>query len=280
MTRHPFAVITAALLLLVCSLANAQITAQTGAVTGTVTDPTGASIPNAKVLLTSEKGIVQEKATSEAGTFTFPLLEPGLYKITVEARGFSKAAVNGVRVQITETTNLPVRLEVGTETIEISVAAEAVAINTSAATLGNTLPGSVIDQMPLATRNFTNLLALNAGTSSDLPNAAAAGRASSTVFVNGQRGTGNNLVINGVDANNIASNNFGNVAIPAPDTLEEFRVQTSLYDASQGKTSGGNINAITKGGGPEYHGQLYEFFRNEKLNANDFFFNKNGSAPP
>ena len=280
MTRHPFAVITAALLLLVCSLANAQITAQTGAVTGTVTDPTGASIPNAKVLLTSEKGIVQEKATSEAGTFTFPLLEPGLYKITVEARGFSKAAVNGVRVQITETTNLPVRLEVGTETIEISVAAEAVAINTSAATLGNTLPGSVIDQMPLATRNFTNLLALNAGTSSDLPNAAAAGRASSTVFVNGQRGTGNNLVINGVDANNIASNNFGNVAIPAPDTLEEFRVQTSLYDASQGKTSGGNINAITKGGGPEYHGQLYEFFRNEKLNANDFFFNKNGSARP
>ncbi|HKW76023.1 MAG TPA: hypothetical protein VJN64_10910, partial [Terriglobales bacterium] len=144
------------------------------------------------------------------------------------------------------------------------------------------MEGSTLQDLPLATRNFTNLLALNAGTSSGLPNAAAAGRGavSTGIFVNGQRGTNNNLVINGIDANNLGNNNFTNVATPSPDTIEEFRVQTSMYDASQGKTSGGNINVITRGGTPNYHGQLYEYFRNDDLNANSWFFNKTGTPRP
>ena len=121
---------------------------------------------------------------------------------------------------------------------------------------------------------------MNASTNSTLPNAAASGRGSGIVFVNGQRGTNNNLVINGIDANNLGSNNFGNVSIPSPDTIEEFRVQTSLYDASQGKTSGGNINVITKGGGGQYHGEALEFFRNQDLNANSWFFNKTETPRP
>jgi hypothetical protein len=198
--------------------------------------------------------------------------------MTVEAKGFSKATVSQVRVQITEVANIPVQLAVGAETVEISVVGEATQINVTNSTLGNVLPGSVIDNMPLSTRNFTNLLGANAGTASAIPNASLVGRASTTVFVNGQRGTMNNLVINGVDANNLGSNNFASVPVPAPDTIEEFRVQTSMYDASQGKTSGGNVNVITRGGSQQYHGQLYEFFRNEDLNANDFFFNKQGVA--
>lgn len=254
----------------------AQITSQTGAITGTVTDPTGAVIPNAKITITSNRGAAQTATTSANGDYTFPLLEPGAYKLTVEATGFNKVTVPDVRVQITEIAKVPVSLAIGSETVEISVSAVADAINTTQATMGQVLPGKQIEELPLATRNFTNLLALNAATSAAIPDASVVGRGSSTVYVNGQRGTANNLVINGIDANSLGSNNFGSVPIPAPDTLEEFRVQTSLYDASQGKTSGGNINVITRGGTAQYHGQLYEFFRNEDLNANSWFFNKNG----
>jgi len=277
---------TRSLLLFLCLLAAAivgfgQITSQSGAITGTVLDPAGAVVPGAKVTVSSaERGITSTVTSNSTGDFTFPLLTPGTYRVAVEATGFSRSVVNTVRVQVTETTRVPVTLEVGALTTEVTVAAEAVSINTTNSSVGNTLPGSEIENLPLATRNFTNLLALNAGTSSALPDASAVGRGSATVFVNGQRGTANNLVINGIDANNIASNNFGNVPIPSPDSIEEFRVQTNLYDASQGRTSGGNINALTRGGTSEYHGQLYEFFRNEKLNANDFFFNKTGQRRP
>ena len=146
--------------------------------------------------------------------------------------------------------------------------------------MGNVLPGKTVENLPLATRNFTNLLALNANTSSQLPSAAAAGRGSATIYVGGQRGTNNNLVINGVDSNNLASNNFSSVPIPAPDTIEEFRVQTSLYDAAAGKTSGGNINVLTKGGSPQFHGEAYEYLRNEDMNANEWFFNNQGQKRP
>lgn len=259
---------------------SAQITSQTGALTGRVTDSTGAVIPNAKVTITSAQGAIQTKNSNETGDFTFPLLTPGNYQLTVEMVGFNKKTVNAVRVQVTDTTNVPVQLEVGTETTEISVQAEVTQVNVTNATLGNVLPGSTLDKLPLATRNFTNLLAFNAGTASAVPDASLVGRGSTTVFVNGQRGTMNNLVINGIDSNNLGSNNFASVPVPSPDSIEEFRVQTSMYDASQGKTSGGNVNVLTKGGGPNYHGQLYEFFRNEKLNANNFFFNRQGVQRP
>ena len=257
-----------------------QITSQSGAITGTVSDQTGAVIPNAKITLRSEKGVNTTKLSGTAGEFTFPLLDPGTYSVVVEASGFATLTSHNIAVVVTQTTQLPVKLEVGATSVEVSVNEQATLVNPTNATLGNSLSGSIVEDLPLATRNFTNLLALNAATASALPNAAAAGRGSATVFVNGQRGTANNLVINGIDANNIGSNNFGNVATPSPDSIQEFRVQTSLYDASQGKTSGGNINVVTKGGTSRYHGEAYEYFRNDDLNANSFFFNKTGTQRP
>jgi hypothetical protein len=269
------------LLLFFCAtVAIGQITSQSGAITGVITDPTGAAIPAAKVTLDSPKGASQTQSTSDAGEFTFPLLEPGGYTVTIEAPGFNKATFASVTVEVTQTTKLPVALQVGNVPVEITVNSGVTQVNAATATLGNTLSGAVVENLPLATRNFTNLLALNAATSTALPNAAAAGRGSATIFVNGQRATSNNLVINGIDANNLVGNNFSNVSIPSPDTIEEFRVQTSLYDASQGKTSGGNVNVITKGGSPQYHGELYEYFRNDDLNSNSFFFNRNGAQRP
>lgn len=276
--RNAF-VLVVTVCLLAC-LAWAQTSAESGAVTGTVKDQTGAVVPNASVTLTTQSGVTTQKNTGNDGSFTFPLLPAGTYSLAVEASGFSRALINNLTVDVTQTTQANVTLQVGQTTSEIAVTAQATQVNTSNSTLGNVLPGTTVDTLPLATRNFTNLLALNANVSSTLPNAAAAGRGSSTIYVGGQRGTNNNLVINGIDSNNLGNNNFGSVPIPAPDTIEEFRVQTSLYDASEGKTSGGNVNVLTKGGTTHYHGELFEFFRNEDMNANGWFFNNQGVRRP
>lgn len=258
---------------------SAQITSQTGAVRVVVTDPNAASIAGAKVTLLSALGTAASKETTQDGSVVFPLVTPGTYQVTVESPNFRKAVLNGVNVSVTDVTNLSVKLELGQVTTEVVVAADtAETVNTTNATMGNVLTENVLHNLPLATRNFTFLLALNAGTSAPLPDATQAGKGVATVFVDGQRGTNNNLVINGTDANNLANNNLANVPIPSPDSLEEFRVQTSLYDASQGKTSGGNINVLTRGGTNNFHGEAYDYFRNNVFNANSFF--QNAAAQP
>lgn len=267
-------------LVLLCSAGFAQISSQTGAIVGNVTDAMGSLIPDAKVMVTSARGESFMKNTSEAGEFSFPLLTPGLYAITVEKKGFSRAALPEIPVRVTETTSVTIPLTVGEDTISITVVAIASTVNSVNATLGNVIPGSVVSELPLSVRNFTHLLGANAAVATTIPDASATNRGATVLFVNGQRSTNNNLVINGTDANNLANNNLNTVPVPSPDTIEEFRIQTSMYDASQGKTSGGNVNVLTKGGGPQYHGQLYEFFRNEALNANNFFFNKEGRERP
>jgi len=260
---------------------SAQITSQTGAVRVAVTDPQGAAVAGAKVTLSSKVSVETTKETAGDGSVVFALVTPGTYKVTVEAPNFRRAVLNDVDVAVTAVTNLGVKLEIGQVSTEVQVSANvAETVNTTNATLGDVLTGDVLQNLPLATRNFTFLLALNAGTSAPLPNATQAGRGTAVVFVDGQRGTNNNLVINGTDANNLANNNLANVAIPSPNSLEEFRVQTSLYDASQGKTSGGNINVLTRGGTNSYHGEAFDYLRNDAFNANSFFFNKNQLARP
>lgn len=258
-----------------------QISASSGAIQGTVTDPTGAVVSNATVTVSSASGANLSKKTSAEGLFVFPLMDPGTYSVVVEAPGFKKVSYPDVKVQITQVTALPIQLQVGAENTEVTVeSAAAPAVNVTNATLGETVDSRMVSELPLPTRNFVGLLAMNPATSSDLPQASGSGRGSATVFVAGQRGTFNNLVINGIDANNLGNNNFTNVPIPSPDTIEEFRVQTSMYDASQGKSSGGNIDLVTKSGTAKYHGEVYEFFRNEALNANGWFFNHNKAKKP
>jgi len=270
-----------AAILLLANPSFSQITAQTGAVRVLVLDPNGGTVSGAKVTLSSPVVAPVAKDTAEDGSAVFPLVTPGAYRVEVEQANFRRAVLTSVQVNITEITNLRVVMELGQVTTEVSVSAEAAeTVNTTNAVLGEVLSGNVLRDLPLATRNFTFLLALNAGTSAPLPDATQAGRGIAVIFVNGQRGTANNLVINGTDSNNLGNNNLGNVPIPSPDSLEELRVQTSLYDASQGKTSGGNINVLTRGGSNVYHGEGYEFLRNEDLNANSFFFNKNGTPRP
>lgn len=260
---------------------SAQITSEKGAVRITVVDPQGAAVAGAKVSITSSFGMAQTKESSPDGSVVFPLLDPGLYDVSVESQNFKRTVLHKVDVHVTEVTNLNVKLELGAVSAEVIVSADtAETVDTSNATLGNVLPEQVVQSLPLSTRNFTFLLALNAGTTQVLPDATQAGRGQAIMFVAGQRGTANNLVINGTDSNEILSNNFADVPVPSPDSIEEFRVQTSLYDASQGKTSGGNVDVLTRAGTSAYHGEAYEFFRNDDMNSNLYFFNATSTARP
>jgi len=134
--------------------------------------------------------------------------------------------------------------------------------------------------LPLATQNYQQLLTLSAGAQGELNAAAQLGRGSVKLFVNGQREDNNNYLIEGISATdyNVAQATY--VPLPNPDVIQEFKVQTSLYDASQGRNGGGNVNAILKSGSRQFHGDAYEFFRNDVLNANDFFLNRQGQARP
>ena len=263
--------------LLVCSSAIGQ-TAATGALTGTVTDPTGALIPNATVTLTSA-ATAQIRTTTAGGdgAYRFVLLPPGTYSIKFDAPGFKSVQMDGVNVNVTETPVLNAKLAVGAMTQEVTVHENEEALQVATSTIGTVVGGTTITEIPLSTRNFTNLLGLSAGANQDVNNATGLGKGTQPISVNGGAESNNTYQMDGAVVNNFASNGdvesgtnaaFG---IPNPDAIQEFKIQTSLYDASYGRNSGANVNVVTKSGTNQFHGTLFEFFRNTALDANDFF---------
>ncbi len=137
-----------------------------------------------------------------------------------------------------------------------------------------------MSQLPLPTRNFQQLLTLSPGTTANLSNNTEMGRGDVNIDVNGQRATSNNVLVDGTQVMSPGTNSTPNISVPSPDAIQEFIVQTSMYDASQGRNSGGNVAVVTKSGTNNFHGSAYEFFRNRVLNANDFFLNRNGVKKP
>lgn len=259
----------------------AQVSSSTGAIQGTVTDPGGAVIAGAKVVLINQAtGGRTEGSTQEDGTYVFPLVPPGRYKIEVENAGFRKTVLSDLDVQITKVAVANAKMEIGPVTTEYVVTDAIQQVETTNASTGDVIAGNMVRNIPLATRNFLDLVSLQAGVAATMTNPAALGRGAPQLFVAGQRGTVNNFVLNGVDANNFGSNNLVNVPVPNPDAIREFRVSTSQYDATQGRGSGGNINVVQSSGGNEYHGNLFWFYRSDALNANDFFFNRTGTRKP
>src|SRR6185295_12445300 len=154
-------------------------------------------------------------------------------------------------------------------------------VQTATSTLGTTVSGAAIANLPLPARNFTAILGMSTGVAVDATNGVSYGRGSLNMSVNGANPEKNNFQMDGVGVNNAAGNNqaadaglYTGIAIPNPDAIQEFKIQTSTYDASYGRNPGANVNVVTRGGGNEFHGSLFEFFRNEALNANDFFYNR------
>lgn len=269
----------------VCGLTAADCLAQagsTGAITGTIKDPAGAAIPGAQVdIINQETGVTERTVTTnDDGSFSINLLPVATYRIIVTAAGFSKTEAPGIRVSVTETTNVNLTTTVGevTETVTVTDAASTVQLNSP--TTGQTLSSVTVGTLPLATRNVLNLLTLSTGANTEMQQSDALGRGAVTINVNGQRPSNNNYQLEGINANDINLPVLDNVPLPNPQTVREFKTQTSLYDASQGRNGGGNIQVSLKSGTNEFHGDVFEFFRNEVLNANDFFLNRNGGRRP
>jgi hypothetical protein len=253
----------------------------TGQLTGNILDPNNAAIPNATVKLTNHStSQLRELSTNDSGNFAFTLLPPGRYKLEVTATGFTTVHMDDVRINITQTTSMTVHLDPATVQSVVTVNADAQLVQQESSQVGRVIEGQVIRQLPLPTRNFQQLLTLSPGTSASVSNNTDLGRGDSIITVNGQRTTSNNVRINGIDANAAGTNGTPNIAAPATDSLQEFIVQTSLYDASQGRNAGGNVEAVTRSGGNDYHGNAYYFFRNKAFNANDFFLKSAGQPTP
>src|SRR5208282_3727589 len=253
------------------SLAFAQGGA-TGAIGGVVQDQSGATIANAKVSVKSQATdeVLRQVTTDSSGLFTATLLPVGTYTVEVNAAGFPITRFPGVVVRITETTRMTAVVKTSVVKEVVEVQSEAEQVNTADATTGESLVGQTITDLPLATRNFQQLLTLSAGASSDLNNASQLGRGAVYIHVNGGREDNNNYLIEGISASDYAFGELTYTPLPSPDAIQEFKVSTSLYDATQGRNGGGNINAVLKGGSQKFHGDVWEYLRNTSLDAHDY----------
>ena len=279
--------VTTAALVVLAAAAAAQ-TSDTGALTGTVTDPAGASAPNVSVTAINE-GSGQERAaqTGLDGSYTLTLLPPGTYRVRFSATGFKTAEVRPVIITVTEKPVLNRTMELGAQAEEITVEAIAETVQSSNATLGTVINTRTVVDLPLNTRNYTNLLALSAGVNATVNNATALGKGSQDFAVNGANVNQNNFAMDGVSIQNFGGfgsthegGSYTSFGIPSPDALQEFKIQTSQYDAGYGRNPGANVNVVTKSGANTVHGTAFEFFRNTALNANDFFLNRAGRPRP
>ena len=271
------AVGAAALLFLIWALPfGLAQTANSGAVAGTVIDSSGAIVVGADVKATNlATGEVRHVASSNNGSYLVPQLLPGSYRVEASKNGFKIAAAPKLTVNVTETQRLDFRLVPGEVSEKVTVTANAEQLQTESSALGQVVNGDEIRSLPLVTRNYTQILGLSPGVSTDVFNAGEIGRGGvdDNLVTSGAHESDNNFQMNGVEINDLeGSGHFsGGPAIPNPDAIEEFKVQTSQYDASYGRDAGANVDVITKSGTNAYHGSLWEFFRNEDLNANDFF---------
>jgi len=254
---------TFVVLLFLCGSALAQGQGNT-AIRGSIKDQANAAIAGAAVTLTNpETNLTRATTSNDSGQFAFEGLQPGSYTLSVEAKGFKKAVLTQVAALVSKPTDLEVAMTIGdvTETISVTVGAGEALINTQDASLGNNFVSQQITQLPLNARNVTNLLSLQ-------PAVTPSG------YVAGGRSDQANITLDGVDVNEQQTGDaFSPVLRVSPDTVEEFRVTTTNPNASQGRSSGAQVELVTKQGSNDFHGNLFEYHRNTIFTANDFFNN-------
>ena len=265
------------LLLVSTQRASAQV--DEGSITGTVTDTTGAAVPNASVtLLNTDQGLTLKGMTDGRGTYTFSPVRIGKYSISVTATGFEKTTQQNVTVNVSQNLTVDVQLKLGaaTETVEVTTAPPL--LQTADASVGQVVTEQSINNLPLNGRNFTFLAQLGAGTGT--PQADTRGNAASGAFTaNGLRPAQNNYLLDGIDNNSNAVdflNGTNFIVLPPVDAISEFKVQTADFSAELGRSAGAVLNATIKSGTNQIHGSAWEFFRNDVLDAADWFENHGG----
>ena len=278
--------------LLLSSRAHAQ-TASTGALTGATLDPSGAFVSEVDLRLVSSKtNEILSTRSDENGRFSFPLLAPGNYVLQATKSGFAPARISEISVTVTETRRLELGLRLATAVERLEVNSQKPILELDSFALGRVVDGAAVSTLPLVTRNFAQIAGLSPGVAAGVYNAgelglggtalSQIGKSNDGIYVHGARSYENNWQLDGISVSDIQSSgsSSGGLPIPNPDTIEEFKVQTGLYDAAYGRYAGANVSIVTKMGGNEYHGTFFEFFRNDILNANDFFFNRAGHSRP
>lgn len=241
---------------------------------GTVTDPDGRAIAGAKVVLSSQESkTARETETGTQGDYRLPALPPGTYNLTVSATGFTSYEQRGLQLLVSTPATANVQMRVGAPTETVTVAGEAPTLNMVDASLGNSFEEIQVRQVPLEGRNVPDLLSLQAGVAytGNRPdiNQDEDTRSGS---VNGARSDQSNITLDGVDVNNQSAGYAFTSVLPITlDSVQEFRVTTTNYNADQGQGSGAQVALVTKSGTNNFHGSLYEYHRNTITSANDYF---------
>src|SRR6266852_884120 len=285
MTRHfnfAFSVCLIALCFFAVERGSAQL--NTADILGTITDAAGAVIPGAKVTVQNTATNDTKTATSNTtGDFVFNLMQPGQYTVTVEAASFKKATVS-LAVLAGDRARANVQLQVGEVTQTVEVEAQSPALQTDSATLSTTVSAQAVQDLPLNGRNFVTLVQSTVGVAAGPSNSILSGtrpderRQTANIIANGMNEVFNNQLLDGMDNNE--REQFTLLIRPSIDMIKEIKVDTNSYPAEVGRAGGAVINLLTKSGTNEFHGGLYEYLRNDKLNASDFFDNKTGVLRP
>src|SRR6516164_645255 len=253
----------------------------TGTILGTVTDPKGGAVANATVTITNtdQNIAVRTVATDQQGRYVVPLLPVGRYSISAEAAGFKKAIQTGIVLNVNDKVAVNLALEVGSVSETVTVEAGAVQVDTQSATATGVISGLQLRELSLNSRNYAQLVLLVPGASDSgnadqiFPGATAPiGTNLMTFQINGNRREENNWQVDGAD-NVDRGSNLTLLSFPSIDAISEFRVVRGVYDAESGRSAGAQVNVITRSGTSDLHGGLYEFFRNDDINANSFFNN-------
>src|SRR5580692_1130508 len=244
-----------------------------GRILGRVADPSGAVLAHVKVVATNEAtGVSRDSQSSDSGDYTFPEVPVGVYTLSFELTGFKKDLRHGVTLELNQIVTLNMVMQIGQAQEVVDVTSEAPLVDTTSTQLGAVVDDRTVSQLPLNSRDTYQFLQLQPGVMSTVgsSNSIVYGSDSpGAVSVNGGRGRSNNFSVNGGDANDL----FVNLPTvqPTPDSIQEFRVLTNTFDAEYGRNSGSVVNVVTKSGTNQFHGNMYEFFRNKVLNADGYF---------
>jgi hypothetical protein len=260
-----------------------------GSISGTVKDPSGAAIAHATVtLVESSTGVQRSSTTNTSGVYTFPVLPVGTYVLEIRQPDFNPYRRTGIVLDANSALLIDISLQVGTRSDAIIVSDTAARVDTSSSQMGEVINSEEITEVPLDGRSYTDLLALQPGVapatsinSNTVQDVGASALSPSgdlnpgTISINGQREFANAFIVNGSDSEEDV--NMGTAIIPNLDSIDEFRILTSNFDAEYGEFSGGQINVITKSGGNAFHGDLFEFLRNTDLDARNYFSPSRGT---
>jgi hypothetical protein len=265
--------ISVGLLLIASAIGPRAAVAQagTGQIKGVVTDPSGAVVPGAVVTVISiDNGFTRTTISGPDGSFLIPSLDPQHYNVQIVAPTFEKLVRGPITVQVTETADIGhLELSIGEQTQTITVDAAETLLDTENATLGKVFDSTLIEGLPLSSRNFTDLIGLQAGVVGSIPGSIRFGNTNSSFAVGGNRVYDNNVNIDGTNALSASGN--GNFSVPSPDALEEFKVQTGNYSAEYGRAGGASVDVTTKSGTNQFHGDGFFFYRDRNFDANDYF---------